>query len=234
VKALRARHDWQRATAASLLGDMGSERAIAPLLEVLGDRSRDVRTAAARSLGRLGAPAAADALVRAFVTADVAHGVAGDALVALGPAALPALRALTGSEDPALRKAAVELLGLLGEPADSPVLVARLRDSAAEVRASAARALGRLAAEDAATAVRGALSDRVPFVRAAAARALGDIGDRDAGAELLVVARSDHYDAAQAAARALARVDPQLLATAAREGGGPHVLEAADRVAVKA
>jgi len=233
VAALGDRRGWQRATAASLLGDMGSERAIPPLLVALGDHSRDVRTAAARSLGRLGAPEAAAALVRAFVTADVAHGAAGDALLALGPAALPALRALTSGEDPALRKAAVELLGLLGEPGDSPVLVARLRDSAAEVRASAARALGRLAAEDAAAAVRGALSDRIPFVRAAAARALGEIGGRDAAADLLAVASSDHYDAAQAAAQALARVDPQLLSTAARDGAGPHVVEAADRLALR-
>jgi hypothetical protein len=234
VAALRDRRGWRRATAASLLGDMGSERASAALLDSLGDDSRDVRTAAARSLGRLGAPAAADALVRAFVNADVAHGAAGDALLALGPAALPALRALTGAEDPALREAAVELLGLLGEPADSPVLVARLRDSAAEVRASAARALGRLAAEDAAAAVRDALSDRIPFVRAAAARALGEIGGRDAAADLLAVARSDHHDAAQAASRALARVDPELLAAAARDGAGPHIVEAADRLAVRA
>jgi HEAT repeat protein len=233
LAALGDRHAWQRAAAADLLGDMGSERAIGALLAALGDQSRDVRTAAARSLGRLRAPAAAEALVRAFVTADVAHGVAGQALLGLGPAALPALRVLTGHEDPALREAAVELLGLLGEPADSHLLVVRLRDAAAEVRASAARALGRLAAEDAAVAVRGALADRIPFVRAAAARALGAIGDRDAAPALLAVARSDHYDAAQAAARALGRIDPELLAAAAHDGAGPHVLEAADRAALR-
>jgi HEAT repeat protein len=233
VAALGDRHAWQRASAAHLLGDMGSERAIGALLAALGDHSRDVRTAAARSLGRLRAPAAAEALVRAFVTADVAHGVAGQALLGLGPVALPALRVLTEHEDPALREAAVELLGLLGEAADSDLLVARLRDSAAEVRASAARALGRLAAEDAAAAVRVALTDRIPFVRAAAARALGEIGGRDAGPALLAVACSDHYDAAQAAARALGRVDPDSLAAAAQDGAGPHVLEAADRAAIR-
>jgi hypothetical protein len=234
VAKLHDRHGWQRATAASLLGDMGSERAIGALLEALGDHSREVRTAAARSLGRLRVPAAAEALIRAFVTADVAHGVAGDALLGLGPAALPALRMLTDHEDPALREAAVELLGLLGEPADSHLLVARLRDAAAEVRASAARALGRLGAEDAMAAVRAALDDRIPFVRAAAGRALGDIGDRDAAPALLAAARSDHYETAQAAARALARVDPKLLVAAALDGtGGPHLLEAADRLAIQ-
>jgi HEAT repeat protein len=233
VAALGDRRAWRRAAAAHLLGDMGSERAIGALRAALYDGSRDVRTAAARSLGRLRASVAAEDLVRVFVTADVAHGVAGQALLGLGGSALPALRALTGSEDPGLREAAVELLGLLGEAADSALLVARLRDSAAEVRASAARALGRLAAEDAAAAIRAALDDRVPFVRAAAARALGEIGGRDAGPALLALARSGQYDAAQAAARALVRVDPKLLAAAGREGFGPHVLEAADRAAIR-
>jgi HEAT repeat protein len=233
VAALSDRHAWRRAAAADLLGAIGSERAIGALRDALGDGSRDVRTAAARSLGRLRSAAAAEDLVRVFVTADVAHGVAGQALLGLGTAAVPALRALTRREDPALREAAVELLGLLGEAADSPLLVARLRDSAAEVRASAARTLGRLAAEDAAAALRDALDDRVPFVRAAAARALGEIGGRDAAPALLALARSDHYDAAQAAARALARVDPKLLAAAANEGFGQHVLEAADRAAIR-
>jgi HEAT repeat protein len=233
VAALGDRHAWRRAAAADLLGAMGSEQAIGTLRGALGDQSRDVRTAAARSLGRLQASAAAEDLVRVFVTADVAHGVAGQALLTLGSAALPALRELTRREDPGLREAAVDLLGLLGEPSDSHLLVARLRDSAAEVRASAARALGRLAAEDAAAAVQGALDDRVPFVRAAAARALGEIGGRDAAPALLTLARSDHYDAAQAAAHALARVDPKLLAEAGREGLGQHVLEAADLAAIR-
>lgn len=233
VAALADRRAWRRASAAHVLGDMGSEQAIGALRDALRDSSRDVRTAAARSLGRLRAAAATEDLVRVFVTADVAHGVAGQALLALGSAALPALRTLTGREDPGLREAAVELLGLLGEPADAPLLVARLRDSAAEVRASAARALGRLAAEDAAAAVRLALDDRIPFVRAAAARALGEIGGRDAAPVLLAHARSDQYDAAQAAARALARVDPELLAAAGHGDAGQHILEAADRAAIR-
>jgi len=233
VAALGDRRAWRRAAAAYLLGDMGSEWAVGALRDALCDGSRDVRTAAARSLGRLRASAAAEELVGVFVTAEVAHGVAGQALLGLGSAALPALRGLTGSDDPRLREAAVELLGLLGEAADSPLLVARLRDSAAEVRASAARALGRLAAEDAAAAVRAALDDRIPFVRAAAARALGEIGGRDAAPALLALARSDHYDAAQAAARALVRVDPTLLAAAGHEGFGPHVSEAVDRAAIR-
>jgi len=229
LAALGDRRRWRRAAAAYALGDMGSKDAVLPLLQALGDRDRDVRAAAARSLGRIGAGVAVEPLVRALVEEAVPAGVAGKALLGIGSAALPALRDLIAHPEAALREAAVELLGLVGGPNDAPLLVGRLRDSSAEVRAAAARALARLAAEDAVDAVRGALSDRIPFVRAAAASALGAIAGRAVARDLLDVARSDSYEPAQAAARALERVDPALLAGAARAGCGPHVREFADR-----
>jgi HEAT repeat protein len=225
------RRPWRRAAAAHTLGDMGSRRAIPALLGALGDLDRDVRAAAARSLGRLRADLAAEPLVKALVREEVPRGVAAHALLELGEAALPSLRGLALHDDPAVREAAVDLLGLLGGAGDASLVVVRLRDSAAEVRASAARALGRLAAEDAARHVQAALADRIPFVRAAAATALASIGDRGAAHDLLKVARTDRYEPAQAAARALARVDPASLLAAAKSGAGEHVAEAADRVA---
>jgi HEAT repeat protein len=231
LEALHDRRAWRRAEAAYALGDMASTQAIPPLLEALSDSSRDVRGAAARSLGRLGADAAVVPLVRAIAHEEIPRGVAGQALLELGDATLPALRALTADEDPDLRETAVELLGILGSPADEAILVQRLRDSSAEVRARATRALGRLAAADAADAVRAALQDRIPFVRAAAARAIGEIGDRASAAALLELAAKDSYDPAQSAARALARVDARLLQDADRRRSGPHVAEFADRAA---
>jgi HEAT repeat protein len=172
--------------------------------------------------------------VRALAREEIPHGTAGHALLELGAAAVPALRDLAADDDAGLRAAAVELLGVVGSPVDAELLVERLRDSSAEVRARAARALGRLAAAEAAEAVRGALADRIPFVRAAGATATGEIGDRASAGILLEVAARDSFDPAQAAARALARLDPELLADAARAGRGPHVAEFADRVAARA
>jgi HEAT repeat protein len=231
LEALHDRRAWRRAEAAYALGDMASTRAIPPLLEALSDPSRDVRGAAARSLGRLGADAAVEPLVRALAHEEIPRGVAGHALLELGESALPALRLLTADEDSGLRETAVELLGILGSPADEEILVQRLRDSSAEVRARATRALGRLAASQAADAVRAALHDRIPFVRAAAARAIGEIGDRASADALLELAAEESYDPAQSAARALARVDARALQEADRRGSGPHVAEFADRVA---
>ena len=77
------------------------------------------------------------------------------------------------------------------------------------------------------------LADRVPFVRAAAARALGQIGGRSAAAALLEVARHDEFDPAAEAGRALARIDPELVLSCAEDpDAGPHLREAADRLAL--
>ena len=76
------------------------------------------------------------------------------------------------------------------------------------MRAAAARALGRIGTRRAAAGLRDALNDPAPFVRTAAAHALGRIGDRDAFDALVRQASEDDYDPAQAAAQALAAIDP--------------------------
>ena len=232
IAALRDRRAWRRATAAYALGDMGSREATPALLVALDDEEREVRAAAARSLGRLGAEDAVDSLVFAFVEGRLPRVVAGHALLTIGPAALPALERLVAHGRAEVREFSVELLGLLGDARSASVVAPCLRDASAEVRAKAARALGRLGAEEAAAALRAALRDRIPFVRAAAANALGMVGDRDAVSALVAEAKEDaFFDAAQAAARALARIDREPLVAAARTpGAGRHLHEASDLV----
>lgn len=234
VSRLRDRRDWRRARAAYTLGDMGSQRAVEPLLRSLGDESRAVRAAAGRSLGRLEAVDAVGPLVAALVEGRVPRAVAGHALLSVGQPSLPRLRALMRHSDAETRAVVTELIGLVGDAADAPLVGERLRDSSAEVRAKATRALGRLGAAEAAGELRAALDDRIPYVRATAAIALGMIGDKNAGPALLAQARTDEFDPAQAAARALGRVDPPMLWDAARRlGQGPHIAEAADITAVR-
>jgi hypothetical protein len=234
IARLRDRRAWRRAHAAYALGDMGSGRAAGALLVALGDESRSVRAAAARSLGRLSTVDAVEPLVEALVGKRVPRAVAAQALIGIGPQSLPRLRALAQHEEAEVRAVVIELIGLLGDAADAPLVSEGLRDSAAEVRAKATRALGRLGAAEAAGDLRAALGDRIPYVRATAAIALGMIGDREAAQTLLAQAREDQFDPAQAAARALARIDPPLLWDAARRlGQGPHVAEAADLTAVR-
>ena len=59
------------------------------------------------------------------------------------------------------------------------------------------------------------------------------IGDRDAVPALLAEARSAHFDAARAAAAAVARIDAAAACAAAAETGSAiHLAEACDLLAV--
>jgi HEAT repeat protein len=214
---------------------MASPRAIPALLAALDDREAAVRSASARSLGRLAAVDAVKPLVHAFSAGRLPRAVAGQALLAIGPPALPALRDLLDADEADAREFAVELVGLLGDATDSRLVLQCLRDSSGEVRAKAARALGRLGAEEAATALAETLGDRIPFVRVSAAHALAAVGDPAAAPRLLALARKDQFDPARAAAAAAARLDPAaVLRAAGDESAGPHVREAADLLGLTA
>jgi HEAT repeat protein len=234
IARLRKRRAWRRATSAHRLGDMGSAKAIEPLLERLTeDGDRAVRAAAARSLGRLGGPAAAPALVASLAQKSIPAGVASQAVLALGAPSLPFLRDIARSSTAHERAVVLELIGELGGAGDERLLLECLKDPSAEVRAAAARGLRNLAGPRAAAALRAALADRIVFVRLAAAEALGALGDLEAAPALIELARSEpNFDAAAAAARAAARIDPAAVTAAARDpqAAGPHLLEAADRL----
>ena len=169
----------------------------------------------------------------ALVTGVVPRAIAFRAVLDIGPAALPELRRLARDDDPELRTGAVELIGWVGDAADADLLVEAVEDPSAEVRARAAAALGRLAETEGAAALTAALDDRIYFVRLHAARALGQVGERNAVERLLDQAREDRFEAARAAAEAVALIDPDaLVAAAALPGAGPHLHEAADLLRV--
>jgi len=235
LEGLADRRAWRRAASAFALGDMGSPQAIPALTAALADDSREVRTAAARSLGQLRANGTAQLLVAALGSGSVPRAVAGQALIAIGPEAAGDLHPLLEDPDAAVRRAAAEVLGLIGGPAEAPVLAAAAEDPAAEVRSAALRALGQVGGRAESDVVRAALADRVPFVRTAAAHAAGRLGDRRAAPALIEQARADAYDPALAAAFALVRLDPPaLLAAAESEDAGPYLGQAATRARLAA
>jgi len=227
---LRSMHAWRRATAAYRLGDMCCPE-VAPELEAaLDDKRQDVRASAARSLGRLGIVDAANPIIEQLVAGRLPYGVAGEALVVLGPAAVPELRRISEDAAPSVRATALTVIGFVGDASDSDVALGALRDPSAEVREAAAEALGRIGAHDAEVELEGRLDDRVRGVRAAAATALGQIDARPALPKLLELARTDIFRPARAAARAVAHIDPTALERAARESDASrHLQEAADR-----
>lgn len=233
LRRLAGGRAWRRASAAFVLGDIGATRAVGALVDRLDDRSPDVRAAACRSLGHLGAVESVGPIIEAAVHGRVPGAVSKLALLDIGSPAIEQLVAQLGHEEPLVRAAAVQLIGLLGDPAAADVLGRYLSDPAAGVRMATAAALGRLGAREARDELVAVLADRVPGVRTAAAEALGGIGGRHAVDALLPIARTDGFEPAQAAAEALARVDPALvMRVAAEPDAGPHLREAAGRVAL--
>jgi HEAT repeat protein len=229
LRDLRGRRMWRRAAAAYRLGDMSNPEVAPALLNALDDGRRPVRAAAARSLGRLGIVDAALPLVEALVSGRVPNGVAGQALVELGPTAVPELRRIAEHPDPQVKTAAITLVGLVGDSRATELGVRALEDPSADVRRAAAETLGRIGGPSAEAPLRAALADRLHFVRAAAASALGALRSSAAVPQLLEMARTDRFRPARAAAQAVARTAPrELTAAAAEPGAGPHLHEASD------
>jgi HEAT repeat protein len=225
---LASKRPLDRAAAAHRLGIMRSRRAVGALVAALDDPDRTVRIAVAASLGRLGAPEAAEALLGTLARGTTPALLTRWAILQAGPAVTDSLRTQLGGPEPEERAGAVQLLGLLGSPADAEGLVERLRDSSALVREQAALALGRLGGPQSLAPLRAAIRDRIPAVRAAAAVALGRLRDAEAFPALIEQACLDRFEPARAAAHAAALVDPEALAGEARDTRNPHLREAAD------
>jgi HEAT repeat protein len=228
-----ARPAWRRATAAFRLGDIGTQAAIPALLGALRDPDQIVRIAAVRSLGTLRLPEAGAELVAAAAERMVPDALVDWALLQIGPPVLPELRALLSNPHERGRAAAMRLMGRLGSPSDAAAAETALRDSAASVRSEAARALGRLGDGRHLPALLDALEDRIPAVRAAAAISLGYLRDSRALAALSERAESDQFEVAREAARAVARIDRDVAAAAARRTRSVHLREAADLAGIR-
>lgn len=236
MRMLRSRRSWRRACAAWALGDMRTSAAERELLRVLEkDSSREVRTCAARSLGKLHSVDAVRPLLVTLTDHSVPRIVGAEAIREIGPPAVPALRELCNGPNRDMRAAALELLGYVGDADCAPSLIDAMINSRDEVRLHAVRALGRLGAADGTKVLRRALSDTSESVRAAAAQALGRVRDRECVEALLAQATDDTFDASRAAAQALAAIDPRLVLNLATDGvPSIHLLEAADMIRIRA
>lgn len=229
-----ARRGWERATAARVLGQLASPRASEALIAALGDRDRDVRATAARALGHLGAVEAAGSIVGALALGTLPRAVVVETALLLGAGAVPELREASQIGDPRARRTCIELIGHLGHAQDARGVLAFLDDPSADVRAATARTLGRLGSRGSLFPLISALHDPAPFVRGAAAEALGRLRARPATQALLHLVQTDpSWWAGAWAARSLAKIDPaRVRAAAAEVGAAPHLLEAADVLAL--
>ncbi len=199
----RSRRVWKRALAAQLLGELHAQEALPALERLLRDESREVRPVAARALGKLGQPAAVDALLETLAPGALSLEVVALSILQIGPAAEPRLLRHLRDSDPQVRALSADLLGPLGRSRSARGLVPLLDDDEAFVRECAARALGRLGADEATMALVLALRDDAADVRVNAATALGQIGDERAVPALAAALCDADYAVRMATGQAL-------------------------------
>lgn len=229
---LSARAAWRRGRAATLLGAAAGVHHTAALAALLDDRSPDVRSAAARALGKAGDPAAVLPLLTSLDgDRPVPQGLVGMALLDLGTPALPALREALTTGDAGVRVLAAEVLGIHGDLAAAPALQDLLTDDGqpVELRRTAAGALGRIGSPRATEALREVLagSDSAAL-RRVAAEALGRVGDPAAGGALTAGLRAPEAEVRAACADALAALgaEGQAVLSAMSGGTGPSAVAA--------
>ncbi len=178
--------------AVSLLGTQSSREAAELLVHALRERRHPPSRVAAR-LDRFPLDVV-DLLAPLVRDADPSIRYWGATLLARYPARPEVEAALAGlamDDDPSVRKAAVESLGVVGGTGAAPTALRLLGDPVFFVRAHAARALGDLERHDLAPRVLPLLADAEWWVRTAAKDALQAMGPEVAAA---VAGSLDHPD----------------------------------------
>ncbi len=139
VEDLSAEAPELRMAAANVLGRLGNENAVKPLVETLDDPDPRVRARVARAIGRIGDPSAAGSLTEHLhgeplpVRREVA-----DALGYLGNAdALDGLLSVADDDGEAMRRTVAASLGRFGNTKPIDTLVDMLGDESDLVRRSA-------------------------------------------------------------------------------------------------
>jgi HEAT repeat protein len=178
----RSARPWRRALAIRTLGLLRAEEALPVLIVRLSDRSRYVREAAVRALGRIGDTRAVPALAELFAKpGSVAAGLVYQALAAFGEQAGPVFREGVRSPNELVRIASVFGIASAYEPAQTgEQLEDLLADESAAVRAAAAEMLGRIGGEHVPSELARSLRDEQRSVRRAAVSALGSYDDSEA------------------------------------------------------
>jgi HEAT repeat protein len=174
-----------RRQAAEALADVHGLAAISALAAALQDDSKGVRDAATRSLLNLGGRHVALAIVEYIGNRNIiTRNLSAEILVKLGSESIPALVPLVRDPDRDVRKFAVDILGLIGDPEPLDAIVSLLADPDENVVVSAVEALGNLHHPRALPALEETY-DRVQYTRATVAEAVGKIKDPQATGFLL-------------------------------------------------
>lgn len=199
---------WRRALAIRTLGLAGATEAVSLLIGRLSDRSRYVREATVRALGRIGDERALPSLARLFAEpGEAGAGIVYGALLAFGTDAAPVFDEGLRSPNEHVRVASVFGLGSVLEPRAAIGQAERmLGDESPLVRASAAQVLERLGSGSVPAGLVHATHDEQRSVRRAAVSALASYDDPQALQLALHALDDPDRDAAIRAGETLVRL----------------------------
>ena len=176
ITALKDCFETKREAAIDLLGKIGDVRAVEPLIASLKDANKSVRWASARALERFGSQ-----------TVE------------------PLIVVLDDPKNP-LRKAAIDLLGKIGDVRAAEPLIIALKDPHKDIRRASASALGNIGDVRAVGPLIAVLKDLNEHEREPAIEALGNIGDVRAVEPLTAVLKDLNEHERELAIEALERL----------------------------
>jgi len=180
-----------REYAAGALGNIGDERAVEPLMDML--RTAHVRRyVAAWALGEVNAAGAVDLLIETMGEPnDALQKESARALIKIGDKSVPALIKALESPVPDRRKYACRALGVIQDHRAEARLIARLKDEDGDVVSAAALALGTAGTKESVTPLIDALNHGNMTTRVNASIALGQLDAKDAVGPLEKIMESD-------------------------------------------
>ena len=204
--------------------------ALKPLEQLLASQHKDARLWAARALGSIGGPDAAEAL--AGLLEDRRSDVRREGALAIGKIADPSsaahLAKALSNRDPETRRAAAEALGSLNSTLSLDALEAATRDSDESVQRAAVASIVRVGTAAAALRLKAALESERKGIREAAAAAISSpsLEPRDENERAGLDVLRGNFDAAAAAGEtALAHlIDALHSRDAARRSGAARAL----------
>jgi hypothetical protein len=204
---------WARRRAMLALGAMRVPESVAPLSELLDDWQLDTRMAAVQSLGRVGLPEAAAAIIEMHMVGGlkIPSTPVENALVCCfvncPEALLPYLRRSHGES----RELLARVAGELATPAMADEMIVLAADPQPEVRASAAKALAFAPLPLAIPTLGDLARDEVWFVRLRAATALSQLFHPRTIPHLLEAVRDSNRLVRIRAATALAKFEHETV-----------------------
>jgi HEAT repeat protein len=197
IRALTSQNAEGRYDVVSIVGKLGDERAVPPLIQCLNDKETRVRWNAAYELANFNDMRAIKPLMKCLER-DVKANVRKAAAWALGKLGdKNAVNSLIKSLDDKhweVRSNAYEALARIGDARAIRPLLSKLKDRDTSVRRSAAETLGKIGDRRAVRPLTALLNDPDKFCRADAARALGGCGSSKVFGSLKSMLTCDQED----------------------------------------